>query len=297
MSVSPLALLGGQEHTPGCEPIDRRLLELTGVARPVVGIVPLASSFRTRARTVGRAVGWWRLLGVEVTVAAATEADRQATHDAIARADLLVLTGGVPDRLHARLAGSSVWAHLVARWRAGVPLSGSSSGAMIAAGHRQQVRPPFRVVAGFGLAPDLAVAPHHDTPGARRLADLRVRTHPHLTIVGIDDRTALVHTGRYEVLGAGAVTVRRGRWQRVHRHGEVVDPADLGIVTAAARPRSAARHDTAASHGTAAVAPQAARVGPVATGVVPARTASTNAAARSGPRAAASAARRPAACA
>lgn len=222
----PLALVGGQEHTPGCEPIDRRLLELTGVARPVVTVVPLASSRRTRARTVGRAVGWWRDLGVDVAV---TAADPGATHEAIARADVLVLTGGVPDRLYARLAGSPVWAHLMGRWEGGVPLSGSSSGAMVVASHRQQVRPPFGVLPGFGLLDHLAVAPHHDTPGARRLADLRCRTHPHVTILGIDDRTAVVRTAAAaEVHGVGAVTVRRGRWQHVHRAGEVVDPADLG---------------------------------------------------------------------
>lgn len=227
----PLALIGGQEHTPGCEPIDRRLLELSGAEHPVVTILPFASSRRTRIRAVDLAVSWWRdHLGVDVLVA---PTNGHGCEEEIARADVLVMTGGVPDRLFRRLGGSVVWNLLLDRWYRGVPLSGASSGAMVVAGHRQCVQPPFLLVPGLSLLPHVAVAPHHEHRIPRLIATVRTHTHPDLTIVGIEDRTALLaHGGRFEVLGSGVVTVRRGRWSQVHPPGTLVDPRELGMAPA-----------------------------------------------------------------
>lgn len=225
-----LALLGGREHGPGCEPIDRMVLDATGRPDPLVAVVPLASSLRTRGRTVGRAVGWWDDLGATTVVAGP---DPEATRRLLDRADIVVLPGGVPDRLHHRLLGGGLDAHLVARWQAGVHLVGSSSGAMVVGSDRQTVRPPFAVRPGFGLLPNVAVAPHHELTVPRSVAAWRAHTHPHTVIVGIDEATGLVgRDGRFRVLGLGTVTVRRGAWVRVHRSGEQIDLRRLGIVPA-----------------------------------------------------------------
>lgn len=225
--TSPFALVGGTEHHPGCETTDRWLLVASGASRPVVAVVPFASNLRTRSRTVGRAVAWWRELGAVPLVAGPTP-DEAAF--AIDHADVLVLPGGVPDRLHGRLAGSQVWDRMLARWRAGTPLSGSSSGAMVLGAARQSVRPPFRVTHGFGVLPGVAVAPHHQLALPRRVAAWRARTHPHLTIVGVDDRTALVGTrsGELRVMGVGEVTLRRGAWVERYPAGAVLAPEELG---------------------------------------------------------------------
>lgn len=226
-----LALVGGSEHTPGCEPIDRALLGATGACRPVVAVLPFASSLRTRARTVGRAIDWWTAMGAVPLVAAPETGQRSAV---VEHADLIVLTGGVPDRLHARLLGTPLWAQVVARWSAGAALSGSSSGAMLLASARQSVRPPFRVVPAAGLVPGTAVAPHHQRTVPRALATWRTRTHTHLTILGLEDATALVAapggTGTgWQVLGAGQLTVRRGASARRYRRGDAVAPESLGL--------------------------------------------------------------------
>ena len=227
-----LALLGGREHGPGCEPIDRMVLEATGRPDPLVAVVPLASSLRTRARTVGRAVGWWDDLGATTVVAGP---DPEATRRLLDRAEIVVLPGGVPDRLHHRLLGGGLGTHLVARWQAGVHLVGSSSGAMVVGSDRQTVRPPFAVREGFGLLPNVAVAPHHELTVPRSVAAWRARTHPHTVIVGIDEATGLVgRDGDFQVLGQGTVTVRRGAWVRVHHSGERIDLRRLGIVPAEA---------------------------------------------------------------
>lgn len=216
-----LALIGGREHHPGCEDIDQAVLVAARTSSPRVVIVPMASSLRTRARTVGRAVGWWDHLGATTIVASP---DPETARRQLDSADVIVLTGGVPDRLERRLSDTSVGEHVVARWRAGASLVGSSSGAMVLAAWRQTVRPPFAVRTGLGLLPDTAVAPHHDLAIPRLVATTRARTHPHLTIVGIDDMTALVgRDGTFHVRGAGGVTVHRGTWQRRYRQGARVD--------------------------------------------------------------------------
>lgn len=216
-----LAVVGGNEHTPGCESIDNQLLKAADGPTPVVAVITLAASARTRARVVGLAIEWWEHLGATVLVAPPEPVPAIETID---RADIVVLTGGIPDRLYRRLLGSPLWHRIVERWTDGAHLSGSSSGAMVLAAWRQSVRLPFGVAPGFGLLPSVAVAPHHDLPVPRTVASWRARTHPHVIIVGIDARTGLI--GRpptFEVRGRGRVTVRRGSWQRSLGRGEVLE--------------------------------------------------------------------------
>lgn len=223
-----LGLIGGREHGAGCEAIDRHLLDAVAHDDPVVAVIPLASSMRTRARTIGRAVGWWDHLGATTVVAGL---DRTSTPRLLRRADVLVMTGGVPDRLYRRLLDGGLHTEIVARWRAGAHLVGSSSGAMVLAGVRQSVRPPFGVVPGFGLLPGVAIAPHHELGAPRTLAAWRSRTHPHALIVGIDEATGLVgRDGRFRVLGTGTVVVRRGSWQRTYLAGGTLDLARHGML-------------------------------------------------------------------
>lgn len=243
-----MALVGGREHTHGCEAIDQSILAAARTPTPLVAVVPLASSLRTRARTVGRAVGWWEHLGASAIVTSPDPATARRQLDA---ADVIVLTGGVPDRLERRLCGTPIGAHVVARWRAGAHLVGSSSGAMIMAAWRQTVRPPFAVRPGLDLLPDTAIAPHHGLTVPRWVAATRARTHPHLTIIGIDDMTALV--GRHDtfhVMGVGAVTIRRGTWQRRYAGGEQVDLAAHGVHVTEPLPEASTRpHLTAVPRG------------------------------------------------
>lgn len=209
-----LALHGGAEHTPGCESLDRLLLDLTGRAVPVVTVVPAASSPRRRPLSASRAEAYWRRLGALVRIAPAGEpGEVRAALDVLDEADLVVLTGGHPERLHTSLAGSPIWRRIVRRWQAGVPLSGASSGAIAFCEWRQHLTwpSPLRMVHGFGLVPGCAVAPHYDLAPAHRWATLVARRHPDLVILGIDERTALVgRNGEFEVRGRGGVTVLHG---------------------------------------------------------------------------------------
>lgn len=241
-----LALVGGREHTPGCEPIDDAVLASCRADTPLVTVVPLASSWRTRPRTVGLAVAWWECRGARVLVAP-PDPDRAAR--VVAAADVVVLPGGAPDRLHRNLATSPVGSRVLARWRAGAALVGSSSGAMVLGDWRQSVVPPFRVDEGFGELHHVAVAPHHDLAVPRAVAGLRSWTHPHAIIVGIDEATGLVgRDGRFTVLGVGGVTVRRGTWQHRWVAGQQLDLQGWRVTSpGTAPPPRAARHAAAGS--------------------------------------------------
>jgi len=233
----PIALIGGSEHLPGCEAIDRWLLAATGAQRPVVTVVPLASSIRTHGRAVERARRWWREFGVEAVIAGPTAAERDRS---IERADIIVLTGGVPDRLYSRLAGSATWDLILERWRQGAALSGSSSGAMVMASHRQSVRPPFKVRPGFGLIANCAVAPHHELSFPRWVAERRAVRLPGIAIIGVDERTALIRTrsDEFRVVGSGGVTILNDQRSEHFPHGAVVDltPYDCRTVVPPASP-------------------------------------------------------------
>lgn len=216
-----LAVVGGREHTPGCEPIDRAVLAATGVADPLVVVVPLASSLRKRPRAIDCAVRWWDDLGARVRIALPANG---RVDDLLGAADVIVMTGGVPDRLSRNLARGGTGDLIVRRWREGAALVGSSSGAMVMGAMWQSVRPPFAVLPGYGLLAGTAVAPHHDTAIPRGVAAARARTHPHALVLGIDEATGLVGAdGVFEVLGVGRVTVRRGTWRASWRAGERVD--------------------------------------------------------------------------
>ena len=205
-----VALVGGSEHTPGCEATDRLLLRQSGLRHPEVVVVLAASPDRRRCFKRREADGWWPPLGARVRCAFAGEADpvgRAAV--LLAAADLIVLAGGRPWLLYRRLRDTSLGALLRERWELGVPISGSSAGAMALAEAAWSFRAaaPFQPSGGLGLVPGTLVAPHAGRHGVDRWAALTQAAHPGLEVLGIPDRTALlVHPdGERTVAGPGAL--------------------------------------------------------------------------------------------
>ncbi len=209
-----LALIGGAEHTPGCEAIDRRLLWDSGVRRPTVTVLLAATAPRRRAFKIAEAAHYWSRLGAKVQFAfTGLPDDAERALAALADPDLVVFTGGHPWLLHARMEGTPLLERVMELWRGGVPLSGSSAGAMALCEWRQQLQPPrpFRLVPAFGLIRGSAAAPHFDRRTVRQWATWAVRRYPHLQVLGLDDRTALVgRDGTFEVVGAGGFTLLEG---------------------------------------------------------------------------------------
>ena len=209
-----LALLGGQEHTEGCQPIDRRLLAEARRDKPSVTVVLAATTPRRRAFKINEALTYWGGLGVAVQFALAGGPDETPRAlNALADPDLVVLTGGHPWLLHARLDTSPVRRRILELWRRGVPVSGSSAGAIALCEWRQCLRPPhpLRLVRAFGFVAGTAAAPHYDRYGLNRWVAQVSRRHPRLQILGLTDRTALVgRDGHYAVYGQRAITIVQG---------------------------------------------------------------------------------------
>jgi cyanophycinase-like exopeptidase len=195
----PLALVGSGEYLPVMAEVEGALLR----GRP-----PRYVQLATAAAPEGSAVlgRWHRLgreqaerLGVEqvvVDVRERADADDPALAALVEGAGLVYLSGGNPSYLAETLAGTAVWAAIVAAWQGGTALAGCSAGAMAMGGRVPVVRRPERpAVPGLGLLPHVRVIPHFDrmlgwVPDlvARTLADV----DDGVTVVGVDEETALV---------------------------------------------------------------------------------------------------------
>ncbi len=227
----PLALLGGLEHNPGCEDADRRLLGVRGRSRPVVALLLAASPPGRRQAKAAEARRYYARLGAEVRCAFTGLPDEEAhALGVLEDPDLVLLGGGRPWLLHQRLDATPVLDRVMALWRAGVPLMGSSAGAMALCQWRPVLRGPrpLQLVPGFGLVPSAVVVPHFGRHGMERWAGSAARRYPSLSLLGLADRTALVLDERgWRVAGAAPVTLLRGARRRLLHPGDLHDPTVL----------------------------------------------------------------------
>jgi cyanophycinase len=218
----PVALLGGHEHRHGTEGIERTLLEQLGAAAPRVAVVPVASARRQVGMVAALARTYWTALGATVRIALPDANGSRHALDVIAGADVIVLTGGVPNRLVSALGASPVWDAIIERWREGAALAGSSAGAMSLFAWRLRLYPPhpLDLVPGLGPLDGWIAAPHFGRFRAERWATAVSGRFAGLGILGIDEGTALVgRRGRFAVVGSGAVSVLRHDRLAVHRAG------------------------------------------------------------------------------
>jgi cyanophycinase-like exopeptidase len=105
------------------------------------------------------------------------------------------------------LAGTPVWEAIVAAWRGGGALAGSSAGAMGLTEWGLFPRGRGGMARGLGLVPNCAVLPHFSTFG-RGWAGRAQRAAPGVVLIGLEERTAAVwRDGGWFALGDGEVTV------------------------------------------------------------------------------------------
>ncbi len=180
-------------------------------------------------------------LGVEpvaLRVLDREDADRPELAALVEGAGLVYLSGGNPGYLADTLRDTLVWSAILEAWRAGSALAGCSAGACalstvadyVGSGGSAPKPPPIPASgdvpeafaageSGGGLAvvPKLAVIPHYDRI-LEWVPDLKdrylARVGPGVTIVGIDEETALVSASgdglTFEVMGRQAVFVLHG---------------------------------------------------------------------------------------
>ena len=198
-----LALVGSGEYLPPMEPVDRLLLSRVR-GEPRVVCLPTAAG--TEGQT---SIAHWSTLGVEhfTRLGARAEAveviDRASANDEslaarIRAANFVYLSGGKPDYLFKTLNGSAAWAAIISVLENGGVVAGCSAGVII--------------------------MPHFDEFGGSAFVGLLKAMMGKTTLLGIDGDTALVRNdGRYEVAGAGTVTVLKGRLKTRRTHGQVVE--------------------------------------------------------------------------
>jgi cyanophycinase len=226
----PIALVGGDELKPGNEPHDELLVRAAGRGPAFI----LATAAREHPEVAfSNAVAWFDRLGLPVTELPArrkTDATSAENAERARSGRFFYLVGGDPGRVPKILGGTPLWDAIVAAWRGGAALAGSSAGAM-ALGEWTLVRARMpgderrRYLPALGLVPRVAVIPHFDTFGHRWAASaLSAAERPDVVLPGIDERSAAVwQGGRWHSLGDGGVTVITAAGQRRFDAGAEID--------------------------------------------------------------------------
>jgi cyanophycinase len=206
--------------------MDRTLLIRLG-SSPKVVIIPTAAARENPDLAAENGASYFQRLGAlaEAAMIIDTETARQpALSDQVKKADLIYFTGGDPVYLLETMRGSPAWKAAQEVLQRGRILAGSSAGAMILGG--QMWAPGNGWKEGLGLVPSIAVIPHHASLASRwNAAHLRASLREGVTLLGIDEATALVGPP-WQVLGAGQVTVYRGKKPAIFKDGQDVPLPD-----------------------------------------------------------------------
>ncbi len=211
--TGPLALVGGAEFQPGNEE-QHRLLATAASGRPAYVV---CSAIRVHPeQAVATARRWFARLDVEMTelrVRTRTDACDAATVEAARRAGLVYLAGGDPGRTVRLLSATPVWEAIVAAWRGGAALAGSSAGAMVLCGwtlvrDRWPSHDTRRPLGALGVVRGCALLPHFETFGESWIPSAQAALGKAVPLVGVDERTAAVwRGGAWTAAGPGGVTV------------------------------------------------------------------------------------------
>ncbi|MCE2458575.1 MAG: Type 1 glutamine amidotransferase-like domain-containing protein [Dehalococcoidia bacterium] len=217
-----LALVGGDEFRASCESMDVAILAATGVAAPVVLIVPTAAAFENPARAADNGVRHFRALGADarpLMVLDHDDAMDAGTAAEVESADVVYLTGGNPAHLLDTLRDSLLLDAIQSRLDSGGTLAGSSAGAMVM-GSWMRFRGEWTRT--LGIAAGIATLPHHDRADPDTVVEELGSAPDDLTAVfGVDGAAgALSGTDGWTALGDGRVTVYEGGGWRRYEDGE-----------------------------------------------------------------------------
>ncbi len=243
MATRKLALVGTGEFTPAMDDIDAYLLSLLDAEHLPrrVAILPTAVGQEAGfADWVHTAEEHFQKLGAEpvgVPVLEETDTARTEWLDQVRSASLIYYSSGHPGRLCstltcATLPGTPLWDLVLAQYRSGRVVAGSSAGAMIMgryvltnAGNILEGQSPI-YQQGLGLV-DYTIFPRYSTGWEEdyslfgQIID-RIPPEAGRRILGIEEETALVllDERKARVMGKSAVHVMVGGSERVYQSGE-----------------------------------------------------------------------------
>ncbi len=206
MSPGVLALVGGDEWTPGCD-FDAELLAASGSGRVVV--LPTAAAFERPERRVLAAAEWFAGLGAEVEglmVTSRSDAQDDGAAAIVGAARFVYLSGGSPLHLRSVLKDSKVFAALRSAWEGGAVVAGAGAGALVLSDPMVDPRGGALTV-GLGLVDGLAVVPLvgdlQDDAHGEKLHRSVLLAPAGVPVVGIPGRTAVLRDpdGRWRSAG------------------------------------------------------------------------------------------------
>jgi len=223
-----IALVGGDEFNPGCEDMDREIMQASGQKPARVLVVPTAQ-VTGPAKAANDGIQHFSSLGGHTSplmVLDKGQANDAQFVQAVGEAGVIYLTGGSPDHLLETLRGSRLMEAILEAVAQGTVLAGSSAGAMVL-GSMMRRPSSQRWVQALGVVPSVAVLPHHERRNPAETAQ-RLRQAPSgLTMLGIDAQAGcLGRPGSWQVVGSGNVTVYRGGHWAVYHPGEHL-PGDV----------------------------------------------------------------------
>ena len=212
-----IALVGGDEFRPGCEEMDEKIMRASGKDPAKVVVVPTAA-VTGPAKAANDGATHFGALGGDSSMLMLLERSHAEDPEFFFEAtlaDVLYFTGGSPEHLLETVRESQFLAAMLSAVAEGMVLAGSSAGAMVMGSMMRGPR-GGGWVESLGLAPGVAVLPHHERRDHADTSQELQRTAPSgLTFLGIDARTGcLGTTGNWRVVGFGRVTVYQGsEWQ------------------------------------------------------------------------------------
>ena len=226
-----IALVGGDEFRPGCEDMDREIMRASGkdpATNTVKVVVVPTAAVTGPAKAANDGATHFGALGGDSSRLMLLErghAEDPAFFSPASLADVVYFTGGSPDYLLETVRESPFLSALLASVEAGTVLAGSSAGAMVMG---SMMRGPSSGgwASGLGLAPGVAVLPHHEGSDPDRVAsELASTVSAGLKVLGIDARTGCFGSpGHWAVLGLGRVVLyENGAW-RAFEHGGTLPP-------------------------------------------------------------------------
>lgn len=231
----PLALVGSGEFLDGMVEVDRYLLDQVGGASARVVVFPTAAGLEDPRHWADLGLSHFRRLGAQVEALMVVDragAEDLEMADQARAADFIYFSGGQPSYLCETLRDSPLWQAILSAHRRGAVLAGCSAGAMVLGEcfryRRDRSREaPLEWMQALNLLPGLAIIPHYDRWGSRvvqALESLPAGRHgmpPHLTLLGIDEDTALIGDGQsWQVMGRSGVSVWVGGQEARYGRGE-----------------------------------------------------------------------------
>jgi cyanophycinase len=216
--TGPLLIIGGAEQmSPPSDTILAAFVDLAGGSAGHIAVIATASN-DPDCREIEYQRVFSRLGAGRVTPLRITDRDQASSPEAAAAiltASGVFFTGGDQLRITTVLGGSKVDSVLHSRVAEGMALAGTSAGAammsgtMIIGGQDASVSTQcVRIAPGLEFLPGVLIDMHFAARGRLNRLLSAVAMYPHELGLGIDEDTAILVTGdRFEVLGAGSVTV------------------------------------------------------------------------------------------